>query len=385
MNSTFARSSFFMIGIATCLFWLYRAIAGGFETAFSYVVIAPFCLALAFSAIQNLPRFRQKREFDFIDVLPLFQVLVWAYGAVVGLVRGVTPDLVFRNYIGLWLFGLYYLLLLNQFNKAVVVQFLKLICWMSLAILVGYALTWQWRTEFFFRDRVMYSPLQWLVFMLLPEQLHRLRAALVERNWREAARSFALSFVFVTFSLVMSFSKGILLALLFVLVVIFGRGFLLSLKGKFMGAIVACGLLVVAGVASWLVFNGSTYGNIIRYQQLYEILKDVTFLGNGLGSGLESGYSRDFALPYGFELSYMGIIHKFGVFSYFLFLPFVLILTGAVKEYYGRSDTESFFLLGATVFIFVAVGNPVIYSTVSILLTVCCLYLLRMNEPRKSS
>ena len=50
----------------------------------------------------------------------------------------------------------------------------------------------------------------------------------------------------------------------------------------------------------------------IRTERASFLIREFSPFGNGLGSSLESGYARD-NTGYGFELTYLNIIHKLHV------------------------------------------------------------------------
>ena len=69
-------------------------------------------------------------------------------------------------------------------------------------------------------------------------------------------------------------------------------------------------------------FSSEESSNNIRTEQASFLIREFSLFGSGLGSSLESGYSRD-STGYGFELTYLNIIHKLGVFSMALFLYYL--------------------------------------------------------------
>jgi hypothetical protein len=115
-----------------------------------------------------------------------------------------------------------------------------------------------------------------------------------------------------------------------------------------------------------LIFGAQRLGNVERYAQARELLGDVVPAGHGLGAPITSGYNRSITFPYGFELSFLNVIHKFGVFSlvYFAFLGYCAyrILMSP------RPAFERAAALGLLGYIFPAVGNPILFAVQAVYL-----------------
>jgi hypothetical protein len=115
-----------------------------------------------------------------------------------------------------------------------------------------------------------------------------------------------------------------------------------------------------------MIFGAHSLGNVERYTQARELWNDVVWSGHGLGAPVRSGYSRSVAYPYGFELSFLNVVHKFGVFSilYFAFLSYCgfRIVTSPVPT------VERAAALGLFGYIFVSIGNPVLFLLAAVFL-----------------
>ena len=130
-----------------------------------------------------------------------------------------------------------------------------------------------------------------------------------------------------------------------------------------------------------VIFGPQSLGNVERYAQASQLLADVVPLGHGLGAPITSGYSRSVLYPYGFELSFLNVVHKFGVFSliYFGFLLYSgYRILRSEKPIIERSAAMG--LLGYT---FPAIGNPVLFAVQAVFLHMFAVHAAtRLSEPR---
>jgi hypothetical protein len=114
------------------------------------------------------------------------------------------------------------------------------------------------------------------------------------------------------------------------------------------------------------IFAAESLGNMERYAQARELLRDVVPFGHGLGAPITSGFSRSAAYPYGFELSFLNVVHKLGVVSllYFAFLFYCgfRILTSSTPI------VERAAALGLLGYTFPSIGNPVLFAVQAVFL-----------------
>jgi hypothetical protein len=114
------------------------------------------------------------------------------------------------------------------------------------------------------------------------------------------------------------------------------------------------------------IFAAESLGNMERYAQARELLRDVVPFGHGLGAPITTGFSRSVIYPYGFELSFLNVIHKLGVFSllYFAFLVYCgfRIVTSSTPI------VERAAALGLLGYTFPSIGNPVLFAVQAVFL-----------------
>ena len=107
----------------------------------------------------------------------------------------------------------------------------------------------------------------------------------------------------------------------------------------------------------------------------------LSFWGNGLGSKFNA-YMTEVNDTYGIEISYLNLIDKFGFFSIFLFYIFIysfalpiinLIKCRGIPAYNVMS-------LGLLAYLWISVGNPVLFAPYNIVLHCIMFFLMAPNN-----
>lgn len=132
------------------------------------------------------------------------------------------------------------------------------------------------------------------------------------------------------------------------------------------------------------IFSPDDESNLSRYDQLYYMINDLNFLGHGLGATISS-IVRSEEGPYAFELVYINLIHKFGVFSLFLFYGWIYMFIRTFK-YFKNPQMRKYgvFLVGSLGYLFPALGNPSLMHPSLVFLNSLTLYLLRqLNQSER--
>ena len=166
----------------------------------------------------------------------------------------------------------------------------------------------------------------------------------------------------LTFGLIISFlvfSKGVFLTIALIFLIYFFV-FLLELRtlrqspAKLLylfGFTIVFSIIVASPLFELITFlySNREASNSVRAEQFGYLISELHFWGAGLGTELDSGYKRDDA-GYGFELTLVNLLQKMGVFSSVYFL------------------TVCFVLLRSIVFIFKQGLNPVVILSLSLML-----------------
>jgi TRAP-type C4-dicarboxylate transport system permease small subunit len=128
------------------------------------------------------------------------------------------------------------------------------------------------------------------------------------------------------------------------------------------------------------IFASEDISNKTRYDQMTLILKDLNFLGNGLGATIE-GLIRDSSAPYGVELTYLNLIHKFGFMSVILFIGWTYMFFRIIRKIIKRQELPyNIAALGALGYMFPSIGNPMLMHPGCVIMNCLALYLTRTDE-----
>lgn len=235
-------------------------------------------------------------------------------------------------------------------------------------------------------SRFLYSPLVYFCFagFLLP----------LDKLFKGSGNLFTnlfwfLNFAFITLtSLVLSLSKGAILGA----IVITGIYFLLNLRLSpkrtlFFLFLIAPILLVgmiklkLFGLITSFFLNAGNSNADPRFIQGTYLWAETTFFGSGFGSYLQNGFLRDPILKYSYEATFLNYVNKLGLVSIILwsiyFYTFYLIAKSFKKD---RENLYAVVALSSTMFLFMGLGNPSLFSPSSVLLHVCILLMVKENE-----
>ena len=124
------------------------------------------------------------------------------------------------------------------------------------------------------------------------------------------------------------------------------------------------------------IFSSAGDSNSIRYEQFHYLIEDLDFFGRGLGATIP-GYARSEDQPYGFELTYVNLIHKFGFFGVLLGIFYFYIFFEFARNLRKRHTAIiSAYGLGMIAFIFPSIGNPMLLSLQNVIALAMCIRLL---------
>lgn len=339
------------------------------------------------------------------DYYPLSLLLIWIYGILRGFICGNNPSYIIANFAGLSCYVLYYVLSSSDFRvetlKKIIIlsglivsiiatfRFLAYFLGINYSALssilgegMGISSTGQLRI-YFTSQAVGYATLG-LSFMAIVFSISYIQ------NYYFKNRSLAILALSLCISSLMFFSasKGFMLGVIMILLILsFTYTLKSSLNYRINSGVVR--LLLIASIIILIlnnleylniiekVFDSSDSGNAIRYQQLSEIIKDCTFLGNGLGASI-NGCVRADDEPYGFELTYINVIHKFGIFSIIIFSMWIFMGIKSLKKIYNRRHlTNSIIVFSSLGYLFPSIGNPLLFHPSLVFLNSCALYLLK--------
>ena len=124
--------------------------------------------------------------------------------------------------------------------------------------------------------------------------------------------------------------------------------------------------------SSAAIFDETALGNQIRYEQFRQLVSDWRFFGRGLGAPISSGYARPGEFKYGFELSYINLIHKLGVvaLAYFGFILYSIYKVA----FSSISPQEKYVAFSCLCYLVPSLGNPILFAAQLVLLHVLALH-----------
>jgi hypothetical protein len=358
------------------------------------------------------------------DLFPFLLFGIWAYGFLVGIIKGNEIIFVFRNFAGMTIYLFYYVLLFKQtnFKRLTITIFwgsfalclttlflilasfspylyespLRILLFNSSSNIVGSSLGFK-RIIFGGQISIAIIFTASLGFLFFPDGFKRIffcktgNCSSIFFNRGYTVQILILS-VSVIALLIIPASRGYLLGSIFIFLMIsfsqllrffkrfaFGKNHLvfLVLLSIFLGVFYMYGLqdLMVR------MFDEKDLANISRYNQIDWLLADLDFFGNGLGATLPPGLESSTDKPYGFEANYINMFHKFGVMSVFILIVYFITL---FKVFLFLLDKNNYFVgliaLGCMFYLIPGLGNPYLFAPQSVTLHCIALYFLRKKN-----
>lgn len=365
-------------------------LSGLYEVRFGYIFGAAAILLTAIAVLLRTPILPVNSKASiFVFLLPFFVFLSWCYGLFLGIYNGNNISYVFSNFAGLSLYLMFYFFWAFSYEVKFFYRVLlacAVIC--SLWGLVNWALFVgaQPQAEGFSGGRVYISATLlygvtfcsvYLFSRFFPGDQNRLL-------YSEANKiGFFLVAFFLVALILPARSKGFLLSVfLIVSLCMFFLTIDVALRGRF--KVVALLPFSCAAIAGFFLlyyydyfyqsFSLDNVSNRIRSEQFEYLKAEIKFMGSGLGAVLESGYARD-DTGYGFELTYVNIVHKLGVFSFILFLSYAVTALYALRFIFNpKLRIYGGFIIGLISFLVPGAGNPMLLSPAMVLLHSAALY-----------
>lgn len=387
-----------ILGLNKDSFWYY-----------SIMIFSYFSLFFLYIFNVNFPLIRVPKLIAY-DCIPFTFFLIWIYGVCLGVVYENNINYIFMNFAGLVMYLFYYFLLFSKLSKELIY---KLIIYIGLFVLFQNLLIavlfYVFDVNIYYGENQIigllfgnymggastgqiriFSPSQLVVFPLLIITFAYIfnsklkRFELINALQKNVIIIFLLSLYIVLF---LPASKGFMLAgvilIIYTILLNNTKSSYINLKKVLIIIFILVGLIIslmLSGYENILtnMFKKDDIANVERYVQLNYLLQDLKFFGSGLGS-IIPGFMRNDEKPYGFELTYLNIIHKFGVISIILFLIYVYTMFKILIEFKNNVIQKKYIYvsLGLMCFLFPSIGNPILFSPQSVIMHILALYLLR--------
>lgn len=387
------------------LFLFFIIIGTNFDTGVSYAVFGIVVCLFLITRKKILIRVRD------LDLIAFGFLLLWFYGIVLGLYFHNKTEYIIANNAGMLLYLVYYILLQLNIPKEKIFKLL-LFSATSIAIITvlififnllglpqqivellgkstGGSSTGQ-RRVYFVSQVSLFPALAYYMAAYISSNLQKKQYF----NIFDFNKKMLIFFAFVFFTACVAFftaSKGFMLGYIFLLFIL---PFSLFYKGLYNGfinkkifffiilIIILFLVLLSLGYINIItaIFDDKDGANLARYEQLYYLLNDLTLWGKGLGSVIP-GYSRNLDKPYGFELSYLSLIHKFGIFGAIAVILYFVILWKAIRNIIKGIDVKyAVASIGCITYLLPSIGNPLIFAPQAVILNSFAIYLLRKNN-----
>ncbi len=369
------------------------------STFISYLIASVLMIITVFKIItsQSIPKLK-----GLFDYFPLLMILVWAYGVGLGFLKGNNPFFVVSNFAGMSLYFIYYTFHCFKLNVFILYKIVFTACLVNIVyafielFISGYA------SPFYGLElnsfRVYYSTgllvTAPIISLIIARYIFGIDKFILSSYINHKFLGFIVLVFAISALVVLSVSKGFFLSLVALLLIflsivvskIFLYGKLRESECLYIFIVVGIVSIIVLSfpeIVNVVVYTFSDLepSNLTRSMQKSYIVSELSFFGKGLGGVLEGGYIRNELLPYAYELTYLNLVHKVGVFS---LVPFIIYICTCALAWIDILILRNIFYpalaLGAMMFLIPSYGNPMLFSPISVVLHCLALYWLRRDS-----
>ena len=338
------------------------------------------------------------------DYLALSFLCVWVYGVILGFLHGNNTSYIVANFAGLFFYTLYFSFRFTRLKVSIIIKIIQLagltVCIISVLRIVR------------FLYGLSYGPLDWLIGKGVGiSSTGQLRIYFTTMCTSYGLMGISLYRMIFHRDINPSSDKPNIGITLFQLILTIGSlAFLSASKGFMLGVIVLMitipffcsqrslmqyhinrnifmvGLLFTVFCISLIaseyfniilaMFDSEDIANVDRYEQLHYLLNDLTIFGKGLGA-IVPGSVRSVVKPYGFELTYLNLFHKFGIFALIFLYGYFYVLRKSIKLMRNKVTMGygvlSFSCMG---YLMPSIGNPLLFDPSMVILNCMVFYLL---------
>lgn len=361
------------------------------ETVEQYVALFVFALFLFIK--RPISKILFKNSIDFI---PAYILLVWLYGVMIGLLRGNEFNNIIQNFAGMALYMFYYLFLNRNINIKTICD---IICFSSFLVTLeliisfilhsnGVSLIWPFSNIGFNKwSNSIETGIKVLPYVL---EAVSIWGFFVFASIKKKITN-VISFGFSAFSILYTNnSGGSLLAFIAILGVVLFCSVVATRKSKkywflslffFIIVVIVTIIYESENLVLYNIFSLDSSGNDKRMFQFDLVFDRFKILGNGLGATFNYFYANKSIDTYGLEVSYLNLVDKFGVFSFpliwFFIKSFIFPVTLFIRNV-GDNKTNAC-AIGLLGYLFIALGNPVLFAPYNVLAHIFSLLITRNN------
>ena len=325
-----------------------------------------------------------ERLFNKYDIIPIGLLFLWFYGVALGLIYGNKN--VFINNIGILYFIVYFYIKYSKIETSFYVNILYFVCALSLFVGVYDLLTNpQLVLNLVIGQRTLFSLISIMPIILFPLFFYNVffnsgRGIFIKSK----LISILLLLLILLVSVVLTASKGIYLYVVFVFVIFLITFYRVRLKSILLLLVmIFASFYFISQNEIFTIFGSEDPSNENRYMQLDAIYQELTFFGKGWGAKYLHSYLYRDENGYSIELSYHNLVHKIGIFAAFYFAAYIFILYRSVlliKGTHTNNVKMGLFSLGSTYYFFMALGNPVLFAGINVMITAVSLSIINSKN-----
>lgn len=373
-----------------CFIWLAFPI---YSSTFMQYISLLAC-GIAISLFHKITRIRLAST---VDIIPAVFLFVWMLGVINGLLRDNGISNVLNNFVGMPFYLLYYLITAQKKLTAEIVSriviFASIIA--SVENLVAFHLYRSGHSVFWPISNIRFNPETCSIVMsgicVLPLTLVAWSLwCIMHKSGRHRIWAIFLLGLSTISCLYTTDSGGARVAFIAVAFFVIAlspctnrdNAWYWIASVSFLLLVIAFGLsyeLRTGAVSS--IFSSTTSGNSKRMYQFTMVGNRIKWFGNGLGA-LFDAYLSEQSNTYGIEVSYLNLVDKFGVLSLPLFWSYAYTIVKEAISIIKIKELQEYgvIAIGLLAYLFVALGNPVLFSPYNVTLHILSLFLLRQME-----
>ena len=378
--------------VCLVLYFIFLTTISIWDISFQYIVLIAALIMILWMVVLR----GKWPKFIFVDLFALLPLFIWLYGVSIGVLNSNNNLGIVRNFAGMLFYLVYFFMVFSSISRSKLLAILikASIIYLIIALMLGVnsfingnlvSFDEYGTSSIRFYFSVGQSILIPTLFIYLCGSSHFFRSDFDRMEIVKRSRIIILAIII---SLIFSGGKGYYLELgvlasifFFLFIIRFIKKLKIDLKSFFLLMIlVTLGIYILPEITnafSSLIFMefDDSHPRVIQGKAL---MGDFTLFGKGLG-GVIPDYSRD-ALGYGFELSFYNIVHKFGIFSVFIFASYLAPIFYSLNEiFYRTSKIYSYLPLIFMLYLIPAFANPSIFAPVCVIMHCIALYFIRSN------
>jgi len=358
----------------------------------------------------------------FYDLIPLFMITIWFYGFLLGFYLENNKVFIISNFAGMVTYLFYYIMILSRLSKEKVFGF---VCYAATIVAVSTIIlkilqvlgigndgfveaifgnirggTSTGHERIYFVGQVSIFVLLGITFGRFFEREKYIKSFDLFNykifkifRFRNVVASIILFLVIFYSLFIIPASKGFILGgIVMILIYTLSTMKLLFINLRIKKYILILPLIILLTAVFALklnidrvatsIFSAEDISNVLRFEQAYLLLDNINFYGNGLGAVLPFGYSRNLDLPYGFEVIFVNVFHKFGVFAVIILICYMYSIFIGLKCIFKKNNPNYNYHIaafGGLFFLFPSLGNPILFNPQVVLIHCVSLYLLKEN------